>query len=167
MHSFCAKPSEDNLEWVLSLTDYGNQRYVSMVQKGNVVAAQFHPEKSGSVGLEMIRSFLASQGVLRDDVSRLVDLQSISLFAETKLAKRVIACLDVRSNDDGDLVVTKGDQYDVREAPSTSTRRFESNFDFHVQSNIAALFPCLEEASAISASRWLCANNTTMTAPMR
>ncbi|PWA86663.1 HIS HF [Artemisia annua] len=33
----------------------------------------------------------------------------------TKLAKRVIACLDVRTNDNGDLVVTKGDQYDVRE----------------------------------------------------
>lgn len=32
------------------------------------------------------------------------------------LAKRVIACLDVRANDNGDLVVTKGDQYDVREA---------------------------------------------------
>ena len=28
---------------------------------------------------------------------------------------QVIACLDVRSNDKGDLVVTKGDQYDVRE----------------------------------------------------
>jgi len=27
----------------------------------------------------------------------------------------VIACLDVRANDKGDLVVTKGDQYDVRE----------------------------------------------------
>lgn len=27
----------------------------------------------------------------------------------------MIACLDVRSNDKGDLVVTKGDQYDVRE----------------------------------------------------
>ncbi|MCI11397.1 imidazole glycerol phosphate synthase hisHF chloroplastic-like, partial [Trifolium medium] len=27
----------------------------------------------------------------------------------------VIACLDVRANDNGDLVVTKGDQYDVRE----------------------------------------------------
>ncbi|KAE9458260.1 hypothetical protein C3L33_09839, partial [Rhododendron williamsianum] len=27
----------------------------------------------------------------------------------------VIACLDVRTNDEGDLVVTKGDQYDVRE----------------------------------------------------
>jgi glutamine amidotransferase/cyclase len=33
----------------------------------------------------------------------------------TRLARRVIACLDVRSNDAGDLVVTKGDQYDVRE----------------------------------------------------
>uniref|UniRef100_A0A2N9H1Z0 Glutamine amidotransferase domain-containing protein n=1 Tax=Fagus sylvatica TaxID=28930 RepID=A0A2N9H1Z0_FAGSY len=33
----------------------------------------------------------------------------------SKLAKRVIACLDVRTNDNGDLVVTKGDQYDVRE----------------------------------------------------
>jgi hypothetical protein len=28
---------------------------------------------------------------------------------------QVIACLDVRANDEGDLVVTKGDQYDVRE----------------------------------------------------
>lgn len=30
-------------------------------------------------------------------------------------AGQVIACLDVRANDNGDLVVTKGDQYDVRE----------------------------------------------------
>jgi glutamine amidotransferase/cyclase len=37
--------------------------------------------------------------------------------AHTRVAKRVIACLDVRSNDTGDLVVTKGDQYDVRERP--------------------------------------------------
>ena len=36
----------------------------------------------------------------------------------TCLAKRIIACLDVRANDQGDLVVTKGDQYDVREAGS-------------------------------------------------
>lgn len=36
---------------------------------------------------------------------------------KTCVSKRVIACLDVRTNDDGDLVVTKGDQYDVREKP--------------------------------------------------
>lgn len=35
--------------------------------------------------------------------------------AETKLAKRIVVALDVRTNDHGDLVVTKGDQYDVRE----------------------------------------------------
>lgn len=34
---------------------------------------------------------------------------------ETTLTKRVVVALDVRSNDHGDLVVTKGDQYDVRE----------------------------------------------------
>ena len=36
------------------------------------------------------------------------------------LAKRVIACLDVRANDTGDLVVTKGDQYDVRDNSTAS-----------------------------------------------
>lgn len=35
--------------------------------------------------------------------------------AHTQLVKRVVVALDVRSNDHGDLVVTKGDQYDVRE----------------------------------------------------
>ena len=35
--------------------------------------------------------------------------------ADQGLTRRIIACLDVRTNDQGDLVVTKGDQYDVRE----------------------------------------------------
>ena len=42
--------------------------------------------------------------------------------APTVLAKRIIACLDVRSNDQGDLVVTKGDQYDVREKEGSLAR---------------------------------------------
>lgn len=37
-----------------------------------------------------------------------------------RLAKRVVVALDVRSNDAGDLVVTKGDQYDVREGGTGS-----------------------------------------------
>ena len=40
---------------------------------------------------------------------------SLDPKAETKLAKRIVVALDVRTNDHGDLVVTKGDQYDVRE----------------------------------------------------
>lgn len=35
--------------------------------------------------------------------------------------KRVVVALDVRSNDAGDLVVTKGDQYDVREKDDDSS----------------------------------------------
>lgn len=35
----------------------------------------------------------------------------------------MIACLDVRSNDQGDLVVTKGDQYDVREGGASNEVR--------------------------------------------
>lgn len=119
-------PTEENLDWILSLTDYGDHRYVSMVQKGNVMAAQFHPEKSGSVGLQMIDSFLSVRGRISStsNIRRVLSLADISTFPPTKLAKRVIACLDVRSNDAGDLVVTKGDQYDVREAPADSAGRY-------------------------------------------
>jgi glutamine amidotransferase/cyclase len=105
-----------------------------MVSKGNVVAAQFHPEKSGRVGLNMIRQFLVRSGRMVDDGKnnnsisasggrvhpKLSSLDDLSRYPDTVRAKRVIACLDVRSNDSGDLVVTKGDQYDVREKAGDS-----------------------------------------------
>merc|ERR1711988_464429 len=49
------------------------------------------------------------------------------------VSKRVIACLDVRSNDAGDLVVTKGDQYDVRE--SNSEHEFNGSNDSNNDEN--------------------------------
>lgn len=117
VHSYCAMPTEKNLEWVMATTDYG-QRYISMVQRGNIVATQFHPEKSGAVGLKVIDAFLSRGGImdLRGAVRAAPSLAFLDTLPTTVLAKRVIACLDVRSNDSGDLVVTKGDQYDVREA---------------------------------------------------
>jgi len=42
-------------------------------------------------------------------------VHSLCSFSNKPLFIKVIACLDVRANDNGDLVVTKGDQYDVRE----------------------------------------------------
>jgi glutamine amidotransferase/cyclase len=96
--------SEDK-EAVLTTTDYGYE-FVSSIQKGNIIATQFHPEKSGSAGLQILKNFLETS----------VEKTRPALRSEpTRLAKRIIACLDVRSNDQGDLVVTKGDQYDVRE----------------------------------------------------
>jgi glutamine amidotransferase/cyclase len=119
-------PIESNIDWILTLTDYGNHKYISMVAKGNVVGAQFHPEKSGPVGLAMIRSFLAAHGSMNTkEAGSFKGLSSFANLPRTILSKRIIACLDVRANDDGDLVVTKGDQYDVREvAADTTTGRY-------------------------------------------
>jgi len=94
-----------NKDWVLTTSYYGGE-FISGVQKGNVAAVQFHPEKSGEPGLRILGNFLRSDNL---------DSEESIVNTSPKLAKRIIACLDVRTNDDGDLVVTKGDQYDVRE----------------------------------------------------
>ncbi|KAI4307985.1 hypothetical protein L6164_031106 [Bauhinia variegata] len=105
VHSYRAIPSDDNKEWVSSTCNYGD-KFIASISRGNVHAVQFHPEKSGDVGLSILRRFLYP----KSNLTKMPDQGKAS-----KLAKRIIACLDVRTNDKGDLVVTKGDQYDVRE----------------------------------------------------
>ncbi len=103
VHSYHVAPATK--EAILTTTDYGYE-FVSAIQKGTMVATQFHPEKSGRAGLQVLENFLAGN---REAI------RPASCPQTTVLAKRVIACLDVRSNEQGDLVVTKGDQYDVRQ----------------------------------------------------
>ncbi len=108
VHSFRAMENDRNRDWILTSTDYG-ESFVSGVQKGNVAAVQFHPEKSGEAGLRILGNFLSSDDLETGEIPA-------GTGGRTRLAKRIIACLDVRTNDEGDLVVTKGDQYDVRES---------------------------------------------------
>lgn len=54
VHSFMAKPSDEND--LAAVTDYGT-RVPAMVARGNLFGCQFHPEKSGEVGLRMLRNF--------------------------------------------------------------------------------------------------------------
>lgn len=108
VHSYRAMATAANNEWLLTTTDYGDE-FISSVQKGQVMACQFHPEKSGEAGLNIFKNFLGA-GDLAAGSGKV-----IPPTAPTRLAKRIIACLDVRTNDAGDLVVTKGDQYDVRD----------------------------------------------------
>jgi glutamine amidotransferase/cyclase len=103
VHSYHVDPEDPDC--VLTTTDYG-YKFVSGIQKGRVIATQFHPEKSGAAGLAVLEDFLKSSD------ERMPPIRS---SGGTRLAKRIVACLDVRTNDDGDLVVTKGDRYDVRE----------------------------------------------------
>jgi len=58
VHSYYAPITSENEKWVLTRTTYEGQEYISSVQRGNVVATQFHPEKSGAAGLNFIRGFL-------------------------------------------------------------------------------------------------------------
>lgn len=110
VHSYKAVSSPENQDWILATTDYGEE-FVSAVAKGRVIATQFHPEKSGVAGLAILERFLKG----RDEIVVSAGDMAYRNPAKTHLAKRIIACLDVRANDAGDLVVTKGDQYDVRQ----------------------------------------------------
>ncbi len=48
----------ENADDVLTSTEYG-VRFCSAVQRGNVFGTQFHPEKSGKVGEQMLKNFVA------------------------------------------------------------------------------------------------------------
>ncbi|EST08085.1 Glutamine amidotransferase [Kalmanozyma brasiliensis GHG001] len=126
VHSYRAAYQPDkHADWVLTTTQYGDEVFLSSIQKGNVFATQFHPEKSGRAGLELLRAWLEQPGTIDPSKERLLqDPQQVATPAPRDgLTKRIVACLDVRSNDDGDLVVTKGESYDVREKaePTTTT----------------------------------------------
>lgn len=106
--------------WSVATAGYGSETFVGAVAKGNILATQFHPEKSGVAGLRVIKSFLTGEGAKTlGHPTGPSPAASITPHGDAVpqrgLTRRVIACLDVRTNDAGDLVVTKGDQYDVRE----------------------------------------------------
>ena len=54
VHSYHAVKCEDD---TTSVTDYGAPLTAS-VEKGNVFGCQFHPEKSGEVGLSILKAFV-------------------------------------------------------------------------------------------------------------
>jgi glutamine amidotransferase len=56
VHSYYLKAEDP--EVVSSTTDYGVAIDAS-VQRGNLFATQFHPEKSGKTGLQMLKNFVS------------------------------------------------------------------------------------------------------------
>ena len=53
VHSFYAKNCDDSL---IAYSEY-HVNIPGLVNSGNVFGAQFHPEKSGEVGLKMLKAF--------------------------------------------------------------------------------------------------------------
>lgn len=56
VHSYHAKLK--NLNECLADIDYGSNQLTSIVKKDNIYGCQFHPEKSGTDGLKIIKNFL-------------------------------------------------------------------------------------------------------------
>ena len=56
VHSFMAQPSNPNN--LLASVSYGGIEIPAVVYKNNIFGCQFHPEKSGKVGLKILRRFL-------------------------------------------------------------------------------------------------------------
>lgn len=59
VHSYF--PAPEAAEEVIATTDYG-VNFASVLGRGNVVATQFHPEKSGAYGLKILRNFCTWDG---------------------------------------------------------------------------------------------------------
>jgi glutamine amidotransferase len=55
VHSYYTRPASEDC--VLALTEYAGVRFASALGRANVAAAQFHPEKSGRVGLQLLLNF--------------------------------------------------------------------------------------------------------------
>jgi imidazole glycerol-phosphate synthase len=111
VHSYrVSMPESGYAPWALACSEYG-ERYVCAVRHAGIVATQFHPEKSGVAGLNLLNRWLQGGGPEGEAATARCSVEP----SPAAPARRIIACLDVRSNDAGDLVVTKGDCYDVRE----------------------------------------------------
>ena len=54
VHSYVIQPHDSNV--IRGIADYGI-KVPACIQKGNIFAFQFHPEKSGKRGLELLRNF--------------------------------------------------------------------------------------------------------------
>ena len=59
VHSYCMADVSD--AWTAATCTYG-QTFTAAMCRGNVMATQFHPEKSGEAGLKMLRRFAEWRG---------------------------------------------------------------------------------------------------------
>ncbi len=58
VHSYAAYP--ENPDHWLAHSKFGEHSFCSVIKKDNIFASQFHPEKSGQSGLEILNKFVTS-----------------------------------------------------------------------------------------------------------
>lgn len=55
VHSYYPAPSDPS--YIMGRTQYAGVRFASAIGSGNLFATQFHPERSGRVGLKLLENF--------------------------------------------------------------------------------------------------------------
>jgi glutamine amidotransferase len=60
VHSFYPAPADPAL--AIGTTEYAGITFAAMVGRHNVAATQFHPEKSGRIGLRLLKNFVTWSG---------------------------------------------------------------------------------------------------------
>ncbi len=58
VHSYYVVPEDKNI--ISAETEYDGEKITSIIKKDNLLAVQFHPEKSGDAGLELLNNFVGS-----------------------------------------------------------------------------------------------------------
>ena len=62
VHSYYVSPAEVSL--TCGLTEYAGLEFTSAVSSASLVATQFHPERSGDCGLQLLNNFLHWDGTI-------------------------------------------------------------------------------------------------------
>ena len=57
VHSYYVKPK--HIDNIFTVTRYGSHEFCSSIESENVFACQFHPEKSGKKGLNLLQNFFS------------------------------------------------------------------------------------------------------------
>ena len=58
VHSYHAIPDDSNI--IAAQVDYGSEKLTAMIENDNLLACQFHPEKSGKTGEKLLRRLLCN-----------------------------------------------------------------------------------------------------------
>ena len=58
VHSYHANPDDNNI--IAAQVNYGSEKLTAMIEEDNLLACQFHPEKSGKTGEKLLRRWLSN-----------------------------------------------------------------------------------------------------------